>query len=187
VSTAVQAAWGLLLSELTGSEDVVFGSSVSGRPPQLPGVEDMVGMLTNTVPVRVRLRAGESLTDLLVRLQREQSALVPHHHLGLDDIRRQAARGSAAGALREGGELFDTAISLFTTSYDATELVVAGGLRITGFDVADGTHYPLRLATEPGRTLTLKLGYLPGLFSLRDAEGLLARLVRVLETVAGRP
>ncbi|MGW1620940.1 amino acid adenylation domain-containing protein [Streptomyces sp. NPDC002172] len=186
VSTAVQAAWGLLLSELTGREDVVFGSSVYGRPPQLPGVEDMVGMLTNTVPVRLRLRADEPLTDMVVRLQREQSALVPHHHLGLDEIGRQAAYGGPAAAPR-GGELFDTAVSFFTASYDATDVTAAGGLRVAGFDIADGTHYPLRLVTEPGRTLTLGLGYLPALFSPRDAQGLLTRLVRILEDIAGRP
>ncbi|MEU6200233.1 amino acid adenylation domain-containing protein [Streptomyces sp. NPDC047061] len=186
VSTAVQAAWGLLLSELTGSEDVLFGSSVYGRPPRLPGVEDMVGMLTNTVPVRLRLRADEPLTDLVVRLQREQAALVPHHHLGLDEIGQQATYSSSAAAPR-GGELFDTAISFFTTSHDATDVTAAGGLRVAGFDIEDGTHYPLRLVTEPGRTLTLGLGHLPALFPPRDAQGLLARLVRILENIAGRP
>ncbi|MFD3813648.1 amino acid adenylation domain-containing protein [Streptomyces rubiginosohelvolus] len=186
LSTAVQGAWGLLLSELTGGEDVVFGSSVSGRPPRLPGVEDMVGLLTNTVPVRVRLRADESLTDLLVRLQREQSALTPHHHLGLDDIRRQAARDGAPG-LRGGVQLFDTALSFFTTSFDPTQVVAAAGLRIAGSDTEDGTHYPLRLVAGPGRTLTLRLGYLPGLFTARDADRMLARLVRTLAAVAGRP
>ncbi|MET9519180.1 amino acid adenylation domain-containing protein [Streptomyces sp. NPDC002994] len=187
VSTAVQGAWGLMLSTMTGSEDVVFGSSVSGRPPELPGVEGMVGLLTNTVPVRLRLRVGEPLTDLLARLQREQADLMPHHHLGLGDIQRQAARDGTAAALpRRGGELFDTAISFVSTSFDPADVALPGGLRLAGFDVEDGTHYPLRLAAVPGPALKLRLGHRPGLFSRQDAERLLAQLVRVLETVAGR-
>ncbi|WP_280419908.1 amino acid adenylation domain-containing protein, partial [Nocardia carnea] len=55
VNTALQLAWGLLLSTMTGRTDVVFGSTVSGRPPQLPGVEEMIGLFINTLPVRIRL------------------------------------------------------------------------------------------------------------------------------------
>src|SRR5262249_50124234 len=54
MNTAVQAAWGRVLADLTGSEDVVFGSSVSGRPPEVPGIGNVVGLLTNTIAVRVR-------------------------------------------------------------------------------------------------------------------------------------
>ena len=55
VNTVVQAAWGLLAGRLTGRDDVVFGAVVAGRPPELPGVETMLGLFINTVPVRVRL------------------------------------------------------------------------------------------------------------------------------------
>ncbi|MER6365962.1 amino acid adenylation domain-containing protein [Kitasatospora sp. NPDC001527] len=191
VSTAVHGAWGLLLAALTGGEDVVFGSSVSGRPPELPGVEEMVGLLTNTVPVRVRLRVDEPLTALLARLQREQAALTPHHHLGLGDIQRQAGSGRPGSVTPgRGGELFDTAVSFVSTSADPADPAgpaLPGGLRLTRSDVRDGTHYPLRLAALPGPRLTLRLGHRPDLFSRQDAERLLARLVRTLETVAGRP
>ena len=55
MNTVLQAAWGLLAGALTGRDDVVFGAAVAGRPPELPGVETMLGLFINTVPVRVQL------------------------------------------------------------------------------------------------------------------------------------
>jgi amino acid adenylation domain-containing protein/non-ribosomal peptide synthase protein (TIGR01720 family) len=185
LSTAVQGAWGLMLSQMTGSEDVLFGTSVSGRPPELPGVEEMVGLLTNTIPVRLRLRAGEPLMATLARLQEEQLSLVPHHHLALGDIQRQAARpADGPGPGYSGGALFDTAITFVNYSFDTADSVALGELRLTNLAVQDGTHYPLRLAAVPGRTLTLRIGYRTDAFSRAEAARLLKRLVRTLESVA---
>ncbi|MGH8910069.1 MAG: amino acid adenylation domain-containing protein, partial [Egibacteraceae bacterium] len=89
-NTVVQGAWGILLARLTGRDDVVFGITVSGRPAELAGVETMAGLLINTVPVRVRLRPGEPVAQVLTRLQAEQAGLLAHHHLGLADIQRLA-------------------------------------------------------------------------------------------------
>ncbi|MGW7413528.1 amino acid adenylation domain-containing protein [Streptomyces sp. NPDC054863] len=188
LNTAVQGAWGLLLSQVTGSDDVLFGTSVSGRPPELPGVEEMVGLLTNTIPVRLHLRAGEPLMEMLSRLQEEQTSLLPHHHLPLGDIQRQAAGpADGPGFGYSGGALFDTAITFVNYSFDTAGLAADGGLRLAAFGVEDGTHYPLRLAAVPGRTLTLRIGYRTDAFSRTEAKRLLKRLVRTLETVAARP
>ncbi|UUU22866.1 non-ribosomal peptide synthetase [Streptomyces sp. DSM 40750] len=187
LSTAVHGAWALLLSQITGSDDVLFGTSVSGRPSQLPGVEDIVGLLTNTVPVRLRLRAGESVIATLARLQEEQLSLVPHHHLALADIQRQAAGPrDGAGFGYRGGALFDTAITFVNRSLEAGGPTGADGLRLAAFDVEDGTHYPLRLAALAGRTLTLRLGHRPDVFSRTEAKRLLDRLVHTLETLPNR-
>lgn len=99
VNTVVQAAWAIVLGRLTGRDDVVFGGTVSGRPPQLPGVESMIGLFINTLPVRVALNPAEPLGDLLERLQDQQAALMDHQFLGLGDIQRLTPAT---------GELFDT-------------------------------------------------------------------------------
>ena len=80
----------------------MFGTTVSGRYADVPGIESMVGLFVNTLPVRIRWRPGEPLTAALARLQDEQSALLDHQHLGLARIQR------LAGA----GELFDTLVVL---------------------------------------------------------------------------
>src|SRR5690606_39891483 len=97
-NTVLQAAWGLLLARLLDTDDVVFGTTVSGRPAELHGAESMIGLFINTVPVRVALRRGESAAALLTRIRDEQARLLDHVHPG------PAALPSAAGA----AELLDT-------------------------------------------------------------------------------
>ncbi|NEE40416.1 hypothetical protein G3M53_85395, partial [Streptomyces sp. SID7982] len=60
VSTVLQSAWGLLLGRLTGRTDVTFGVTVSGRPADLDGAHDMIGLFINTVPTRVTLRPDQT-------------------------------------------------------------------------------------------------------------------------------
>ncbi|WP_203880371.1 non-ribosomal peptide synthetase, partial [Planobispora takensis] len=174
VNTVVQALWAILLSRLTGRDDVVFGAIVSGRPAELPGVERMVGLFINTVPVRVRLRPDEPLGELLERLQDEQAELLPHHHLGLTEIRR--------------GTLFDTVTVLENYPFDPSGAEAdLGDLRLTGFGSADAHHYPLALAVIPGDRLTLRLDHRPDLFTGPEAERLLGRMRSLLTTLVDTP
>src|SRR5438045_8130885 len=73
VNTVVQGVWALLLSRYSGERDVVFGTTVSGRPAELPGVESMVGMFINTVPTRVQVHSGQSAASWLRALQDAES------------------------------------------------------------------------------------------------------------------
>ena len=69
LNTFIQGAWALLLGRLTGHTDVVFGITVAGRPPEIAGIESMVGLFINTVPLRIKLPAAKPLLDLLRELQ----------------------------------------------------------------------------------------------------------------------
>ncbi|GGL11880.1 non-ribosomal peptide synthetase [Planomonospora parontospora] len=177
LNTAVQGAWALLLAQLTGRDDVVFGGTVSGRPPELPGVERMVGLFINTLPVRVRLRPRGTLSGLLARLQAEQAELLPHHHLGLAEIQ----------GLHGAGRLFDTMTVLENYPAGTAVTEIDGGLRLAGAGGTDATHYPLALAVTGGRTVSLRLDHRPDAFSPAEARRLLDRLVRLLETAAADP
>ncbi|MFF2775699.1 amino acid adenylation domain-containing protein [Streptomyces sp. NPDC058052] len=180
LNTVVQGAWALLLHTLTGRDDVVFGGTVSGRPPRLDGVDEIVGLLMNTVPVRVRLRPQEPLADLLARVQGEQLALTDHHHIGLSDLHRLAGHP----------ELFDTSVVFGNAPIDREQIVAqAHGLAITveEADPTGGTHYPLSLSVVPGDRLRLELTHRASLFDTEAAENCLARLRMVLETFAAEP
>ena len=88
LNTLVQTAWGVLLGRLTGRDDVVFGVTVAGRPPEIAGIETMVGLFINTVPLRMRLRAGQPLRALLKDVQdrdahkRVQEFITAHEKMG---------------------------------------------------------------------------------------------------------
>ncbi|MEU1458923.1 condensation domain-containing protein, partial [Streptomyces avermitilis] len=175
MNTVLQAAWGLVLSRRTGHDDVVFGAVVAGRDPQLPGVETMVGLLIDMVPVRVALEPAQSLLSTVVRLQDEQSRLTAHHHLGLARIQQLAGLG----------DLFDTSLVFENYPWDDPTELPETGLRITpNLDRGrDATHYPLALIAAPGRRLYLRLDYRDDLFDRATAAGFLDRLTQVLDLV----
>ncbi|MBM7773068.1 amino acid adenylation domain-containing protein/non-ribosomal peptide synthase protein (TIGR01720 family) [Actinokineospora baliensis] len=179
LSAAVQAAWGLVLAAHTGRDDIVFGATVSGRDGDIPGVESMVGLFINTVPVRVRLDPAESLAELLTRLHSEQAALLDHQHIGLADIQRVAGLG----------DLFDTltVFESYPVDSDALERAeTAAGFRVTEVVGRDSTHYPLTLLVLPGAETTLTLRYRPDLFDEHAANALLSRVIRALASIAER-
>jgi amino acid adenylation domain-containing protein len=174
LGTVVQGCWGLLLARLTARQDVVFGTTVSGRPHELPGVDRMVGMFVNTVPVRLRPRDAEPLAGMLVRLRDEQLDLAPHQHLGLAEIQRLAGWG----------DLFDT------TTVVQNVPVPSGGARhprLAGSSFRAATHYPLGLSATPGDRLRLRLDYRPDRFDRAEAEAILTRLRRLLDAVVEAP
>src|SRR5580692_7297912 len=179
VNTVLQAAWGMLAGALTGRDDVVFGAVVAGRPPELPGVETMLGLFINTVPVRVRLDPAVTTGQLWARLQDQQSALLAYHYLGLAQIQRAAGPGA----------VFDTLVIYENYPRDPVGLAGAAPgqdpVRVTGTGTPSDAHYPLTLTVMSGNRL--RLTYRTDLFSA-DAVGLVAgRLVRVLEQVAADP
>ena len=91
LNTFIQAAWAILLGRLTGREDVVFGVTVAGRPPEIAGIETMVGLFINTLPLRIKLPPATPLRTLLKDIQDGQSRLIAHQHLGLAEIRGSPA------------------------------------------------------------------------------------------------
>ncbi|MCW4352546.1 non-ribosomal peptide synthase/polyketide synthase [Hoyosella sp. YIM 151337] len=180
LNTVIQTAWGIVLATLTSRDDVVFGTTVSGRPPEISGVEEMVGLFINTLPVRIRLEAGETLSELLVRVQGEQAELLDHHYVQLADIQRAA--GAGAG--------FDT-LAVFESYPVDTAGVTAetdlAGMRIAGLDGADAAHYPVTLVAHTSTALHVKLKYFPSLFSTADMHSVLQRYVRMMRHFAHAP
>ncbi|HKV95701.1 MAG TPA: amino acid adenylation domain-containing protein [Candidatus Angelobacter sp.] len=178
VNTIVQGAWAVLLSRHTGQEDVVFGSTVAGRAPEIAGVESMVGLLINTVPTRVRLGSADSFDDLVNRLNQEQSRLLPHQYLGLVEIQR----------LTKLNELFDTLVVFenFPRGEEGTA-GPSGGLRFSLLDLNDAAHYPLTLIIGPSRRLDMFFTYHPDHFSSNFVEILSQRFIRLLTAFATAP
>ncbi|WP_443742837.1 amino acid adenylation domain-containing protein, partial [Streptomyces oryzae] len=176
LNTVLQGAWAVVLRCLTGQDDILFGTTVSGRPPTVPGAEDMVGMFNNTVPVRVRLDAGVPFSQVLSRLQDEQAALLPHQHTGLSSLHRVSGHDP----------LFDTLLVFENLPQEESEAVsgTGGPFHIAGVDLTGGTHYPLSLAAIPGERLGLKLGHRPDAFDTATATATLDRLERVLRAMA---
>ncbi|CAM5499917.1 Linear gramicidin synthase subunit B [Streptomyces tendae] len=180
LNTLVQGAWAVLLGQLTGSQDVVFGATVSGRPPAVPDVESMVGLFINTLPVRVRIAPGETFAELLAGLQARQGALLDHHHYGLTEIHRAVGTGT----------LFDTLVVFESYPVDHVGLSEANdtaGVAITGITPFSGTHYPVTVMADADPHLRLSLQYQPHALDRAAAQTLAGRLERVLHSLVTEP
>ncbi|MEV0643432.1 amino acid adenylation domain-containing protein, partial [Streptomyces sp. NPDC050619] len=176
LNTVLQAVWALLVGGLTGRRDVVFGATVAGRPAELPGMEDMLGLFINTVPVRVRYEATRTVAELLAAVQAEQSALLDHQHLGLTEIQRLAGPGAS----------FDTLLAFENFPGDPEVPAALDSVRLTGAGMRESTNFALALGVDASE-LKLRLDYRHDLFEEREAERIVRRLVRVLEQVAADP
>ncbi|NJQ03967.1 non-ribosomal peptide synthetase, partial [Streptomyces zingiberis] len=177
VNTVVQGAWALLLARLAGRTDVVFGATVAGRPADLPGVESMVGLFINTLPVRVRLDGAQPVADLLAGVQERQSALLAHQHLGLPEIQ----------ALAGPGAVFDTLVVYENYPRPPAGPPAPGTFAVRFAEGREAAHYPLTLVVAPGEPMRCKLDYRPDLFDRDAAASVFGRLLRVLERMAADP
>lgn len=80
LNTVIQAVWPILLSRYSGRKSVIFGSLVSGRPPELPGVESIVGMFLNTVPFCVTVEDDMSVGEWLRQIHGQRTELQRYEH-----------------------------------------------------------------------------------------------------------
>lgn len=168
-NTLVQGAWSVLLARRSGHRDVCFGAMVSCRPPELEGVEEIIGLLANTVPVRARLTG--TLADTLARLQSGQRALIEHHHVPLADLERLTGlRG-----------LFDSLVVFENYPVDPDRLrEPAPGLTVVGTRFREATHHPVTLTVMPdGDGWTGVLAHRIG----PAADGLAEELLDLLRTL----
>jgi amino acid adenylation domain-containing protein/non-ribosomal peptide synthase protein (TIGR01720 family) len=179
LNTLLQGAWAVLISKLTGQHDVVFGAAVNGRPADLTGSDEMVGLFINSLPTRALCRPEAGLGEVITDLQNRQITLLDHHYYGLADIQRGTGLPS----------LFDTIVVFENYPVDREGIVDANtsaGFTIDAIRPFAGSHYPLTLnSSDP--YLRLSLDYQKNLYDHQAAEAIAARLVRVLEQVLQDP
>ncbi|HCF1057726.1 TPA: amino acid adenylation domain-containing protein, partial [Pseudomonas aeruginosa] len=180
LNTLVQAGWALLLQRYTGQHTVVFGATVSGRPADLPGVENQVGLFINTLPVVVTLAPQMTLDELLQGLQRQNLALREQEHTPLFELQRWAGFGGEA--------VFDNLLVFENYPVDEVlERSSAGGVRFGAVAMHEQTNYPLALALGGGDSLSLQFSYDRGLFPAATIERLGRHLTTLLEAFAEHP
>lgn len=151
LNTLIQGAWSLLLSHYSGEFEVVFGTVVSGRPPALRGAEDMVGLLINTIPVRVSLDPGADVLPWLRELQAAQIERDRHAHISLAEIL------SATGLPRD-TPLFESIVSVENYPVSALLGPDPSRVHIEHVEAFEQTNYPLAIVVSPDdERITLKI------------------------------
>uniref|UniRef100_UPI00062532BD non-ribosomal peptide synthetase n=1 Tax=Streptomyces odonnellii TaxID=1417980 RepID=UPI00062532BD len=177
LNTVLNAAWGLTLASATGRIDVVFGTTVAGRPSEVPEVANVIGMFLNTVPARIAFDPAEPVVGLLRRVQAERLDLLPYEYLGLGVL--QAETGHR--------RLFDTLFVLRNADTEDRLAVLRDRHGATAVANVDATHYPVNLVVTPGRRIRITLSYRPDVIESGYAHDLLARFTLLLDRLTADP
>ncbi|HET6709749.1 non-ribosomal peptide synthetase, partial [Amycolatopsis sp.] len=176
LNTIVQGAWGLVLSRSSGESDVVFGTTVSGRPAELPGVEAMAGLFINTLPAPVTVHNGLTVTEWLRDLQTAQARSRRFDFVSLAQLQTWAG----------GSTLFDSILVFENYPFDP-EAVAAHGIGLHEEGELQPTNYPLSVVVTPGERLSVSFDHDPDLFDRATIDRLAGQLLLVLERLAAEP
>ncbi|WP_354676154.1 amino acid adenylation domain-containing protein [Pseudomonas syringae] len=180
LNTLVQSAWLLVLQRYTGQSSVTFGATVAGRPADLPGVEEQLGLFINTLPVIASPRPEQRVADWVQQVQAKNLALREHEHTPLYDIQRCARSG--------GDALFDSILVFenYPVS-DALQQTAPPGLVFGGLHTQEQTHYPLTLVVNLGQTLSMRFSYDRQCMSEADVAQLSAHFQHLLQALIRDP
>ena len=154
MNTAVHCLWGLVLSRYNNTPDVAFGAVVSGRPSQIDGVERMVGLFINTVPVRIPLEGVSTFEELLVNVQERAVRAEPHHYFHLAEIQ---AESYLKQQLLDHILIFENypVARQLEGEPDTAEAPASGGMQLSKVEVFEQTNYDFNILIDPGPPLAL--------------------------------
>ena len=181
LSTLANGAWGLVLSQYSGAEDVVFGTTVSGRDEGVDGIERMVGMLIATLPTRLRLELGRPVGEWLAAAQADGLEARRHGHPGLAAIQGLTRVPATRG-------LFDTIVVV--ENYPMAQARRRSSLHPSALKIDAPSNYALSLLVHPGDELKLEAVFDRRRFAPGAVARLLGHLERALEWMvesAARP
>jgi hypothetical protein len=180
VNTLVLAAWALLLSRYSGEQEVLFGSTVSGRPADLSGVENMVGLFINTLPVKVRVEQDATIADWLVLLQSQLVEMRQYEYSSLVDIQdwSQVPRGLS---------LFESILIFENYPVDQSLREQKGSLSIDSIATREQTNYPINVVSASGERIPLRIVYDLQRFDAATIQRMLGHLKILLVGLAAHP
>ncbi len=179
LNTLVQGAWGVLLGRYSGQAEVVFGATMSGRSAELPGIESMLGLLINTLPVRLDVGGQSRLLPWLRELQHRQAELRQYEYTPLVRVQEwsEVARGSS---------LFETILGFENYPREVALRQGGVGLGVVEIQILEQNNYALNLVAVPGEELLLDIEYDGSRFHPTTVERLLRNLCNLLEGMTAR-
>ncbi len=177
INTLLQTVWGILLGRYNGATDVVFGAVVSGRPSEIEGIEAMVGLFINTIPVRIRYEDDPAFDQLIRNVQANAIESEPHHYYPLTESQ----------ALSQPGRGLLDHILVFENYPIADEIERDGdekeNYRIVGFKATELTNYDLSVVIAPGAAIGIKLDYNAAVYDDDMIQRISTHLLRLLDQV----
>src|SRR5688572_11546861 len=175
LNTLLQAAWSLLLSDYSGEQDIVFGTTVAGRPAELPGCDEMIGLFINTIPFRARVEPDRPLLEWLQELQARETEARQYDYAPL-------ARIQSWSGLAQGAHIAETL--LLFENYPGAEVK---GERVSDSDmgVFERTNFPIAVYVEPGSEIRIQVDCIDTEIEDAAVSNLCARYAVMISALAG--
>ncbi len=180
INNLVQATWAILLCRYNQETDVVFGATVSGRPPSLVGIESMVGIFINTLPVRVQVADDTQVLALLKDLQTLAFESEQYSYSSLVEIQgwSEVPRGTS---------LFESIVVFENYPVDAAVQEHNHSFSINNIHSIEQTNYPLTVVAAPGKQLLVKISYDTSRFDDAAIARMLGHFQTLLEGIVTNP
>ena len=180
LNTLAMGVWALILSSYSKANDIVFGATVSGRTPELSGIETMVGLFINTLPMRVQIKPDVSFLTWVEQLQTQQLELRQYEYSPLVDVQGWSD-------VPRGQTLFDSIFVFENYPVDEAALNLVDDLAIRQVDFVDQADFPLSVLVMPGKELTIGMGYDTQRFTPATITKLLQLFQSGLEYITQEP
>ncbi|NMP12235.1 non-ribosomal peptide synthetase, partial [Paenibacillus polymyxa] len=182
INTLMQSVWGLILQQYNNNEDVVFGSVVSGRPTAIPGVEHMIGLFINTIPVRIQSERNATFVDIMRKTQEQALASGVYDSFPLYEIQ----------ALTEQKQHLINHIMVFENYPVEEQVEQLGEVRPSAFDitnveVVEQTNYDLDLIVMPDETFRIMFRYNANVYDRSTIERMQGHVLHVIEQIIDNP
>ncbi|WP_155729812.1 non-ribosomal peptide synthetase, partial [Paenibacillus polymyxa] len=182
INTLMQSVWGLVLQKYNNNEDVIFGSVVSGRPTDIAGVEHMIGLFINTIPVRIQSERNATFVEVMRKTQEQALASGAYDSFPLYEIQ----------ALTEQKQNLINHIMVFE-NYPVEEQVEQlsevrpSAFEITNVEVVEQTNYDLDLIVMPDELFRIMFRYNANVYDRSTIERMQGHVLHVIEQIVNNP
>jgi len=177
LNTIIQGVWSIILSTYRGEPDVLFGGVISGRTPMLKGIESMVGMFINTLPVRVHVDKEKEIIPWLKELQLNHVERDQYSYSSLVDIMKWSS-------VPHGTPLFENIIVFENYPLDKSLAEGIAGIKIKNLKAFERTNFPLTILVAPGEGLSIHIAYETAKFDKTFIEQILKNFETLLGNIS---
>jgi amino acid adenylation domain-containing protein len=180
LAALLYTAWGLLLNRWTGLQDILFGTTVSGRPPEVPGIDNMAGLFINTLPLRLTIEPDCTLISLLEDTSRMLRERENYSAVSLTDIK-------ADSPMRALPDIFDSIVVIENYPLEKELTLNPGPPAITAHSMDEQTHFDLVVQVNAFDAIVLYFNYNPAAFGSAAIQRMTGHLLNILEQAVNRP
>ncbi|PSB11071.1 non-ribosomal peptide synthetase [Pleurocapsa sp. CCALA 161] len=180
LNTLIQGTWAILLSYYSCQQEVIYGCTVSGRPPELEGVESIAGMLLNTLPVRVNVDPQQTILPWLKELQKLLVEIRQYEYSPLVEVKTWSE-------IPPGSSLFESIVVFENLPQPESLREDKRELEITAFNTFYKINYPITVVVVPVYPLLIGINYDFNLVAVSTIDAVLTHFKILLKFIINNP